>query len=60
MDDMRDELLTLAEAAKLLKVNPRTLNRWEKLGAVAFVRLPFGRPRISAAEVRRLMGNAKE
>ena len=57
MDDMAEQLLTLAEAARMLKVHPRTLTRWAKLGSVTLVRLPTGnRPRMTTAEVRRLMG----
>jgi excisionase family DNA binding protein len=60
MHDMTEQLLTLAEAAKMLQVHPRTITRWAKSGVVTLVRLPLGdRPRITLAEVRRLMGAAK-
>jgi len=34
------EVLTYDEAAKLLKVSPRTLERWTREGLVPYIRLP--------------------
>lgn len=55
MQDMNEQLLTLPEAARLLKVHPRTLSRWARQGSIALVRLPMGRPRIALSEVNRIM-----
>ncbi len=35
-----EELLTYREAAVLLKVSPRTLERWTREGRVPYIRLP--------------------
>ena len=37
--DDQNELLTLEEAAKILKVNPETLRRWDKEGHLKAVRV---------------------
>jgi len=56
-----DELITLREAAQLLKVTPRTINRWEKEGKVSLVFLPIGnRPRIKISELNRIMNETKK
>jgi len=36
-----EELLTLKEAAKILKVNPKTISRWQKEGKVTLTFLPI-------------------
>lgn len=36
----RDEILTYCEAAELLKVSARTLERWTREGLVPYIRLP--------------------
>jgi putative resolvase len=56
MNDMNEQLLTLSEASKILKVHPRTISRWARNGKVTLVFLPIGnRPRITKSEVDRLM-----
>jgi len=51
-----EELLTLKEAAKILKVNPKTISRWQKEGKVTLTFLPIGnRPRIKRSELNRIM-----
>lgn len=51
-----ETLLTLPQAARMLKVHPVTLKRWAQAGKVELVRLPIGnRPRITLTEVTRLM-----
>jgi len=51
MMDKIDELLTLKEAAKILKVHPNTILRWAKAGKISLVFLPVGnRPRIKKSE----------
>lgn len=50
-----DELLTMEEAARILKVHPVTLKRWARLGKLSIVRLPVGkRPRVPRSEIERL------
>lgn len=36
---MTDQLLTITEAAKYLKVNPMTIRRWAKNGRLGFIRV---------------------
>ena len=53
---MNEQLLTLNEASKILKVHPRTISRWARNGKVTLVFLPIGnRPRITKSEVDRLI-----
>ena len=40
-----EELLTLGEAAKLLKVHPNTLRLWDKKGVLTAVRIGVKRAR---------------
>jgi excisionase family DNA binding protein len=55
-----EELLTLKEAAKILKVNPKTISRWQKEGKVTLTFLPIGnRPRIKRSELNRIMNSTK-
>ena len=35
-----EEILTYEEAARLLKISPRTLERWTREGLVPYIRLP--------------------
>lgn len=51
--DMPDEpeFLNRTEAAALLRVSPRTLDRWVKLGRVPAGRTPGGAPRFRRAEL---------
>ena len=35
-----EEILTYDEAARLLKISPRTLERWTREGLVPYIRLP--------------------
>ena len=45
------DLLTPPQAAELLGVNPRTVNRWVEDGRIPFVALPSGRKRIRRSDV---------
>lgn len=49
------ELLTVAQAAKLLNIHPRTLRRWTKAGIAQDMRTPTNQRRFTLAEVERLM-----
>jgi putative resolvase len=57
---MSDELLTTAEAAKMLKVSQKTIDRWVRLGHLRAVRLPTGRYRVSRAEIERMLREVRE
>ena len=50
-----NELLTVAQAAKLLNIHPRTLRRWTKTGIAQDLRTPTNQRRFTLAEVERLM-----
>ena len=55
-----EELLTLKEAAKILKVHPNTISRWQKAGIITLTFLPIGnRPRIKKSELNRIMNSTK-
>lgn len=55
-----NELLTVAEAAKLLNIHPRTLRRWTKDGIANALRTPTNQRRFTLEEVQRLMPKAPE
>lgn len=52
---MPDDLLTLREAAAMLRVSTFTVVRYCKSGKLAEIKLPTGHRRIPRAEVERLL-----
>jgi excisionase family DNA binding protein len=48
-------MLTVAEAASLLRVAPKTIKNWARVGKIASVRLPSGHIRIPADAVKRIV-----
>jgi len=61
MSEVKDQYLTIREAAERLNVNPRTINRWIHKGELDAVKLPGragGEFRVSSAELERLLGEA--
>jgi putative resolvase len=56
---MSGELITTAEAARLLSVSQTTIDRWIRLGHLRAVRLPSGRYRVPREEVDKLLREAK-
>lgn len=52
MPDMTNDLLTLQEAADLLRVHTRTLTRWGRAGMIRLIPLPKGY-RVERAEIER-------
>jgi len=54
------ELLTVAQAAKLLNIHPRTLRRWTKTGIAQDLRTPTNQRRFTLEEVERLMPRQAE
>lgn len=55
-----NELLTVAQAAKLLNIHPRTLRRWTKAGIAQDMRTPTNQRRFTLEEVERLMPRQAE
>jgi len=51
-----DRLLTVSEAAKLLKVSPLTVRRYIYAGKLKAIKTPGGRNRIPLSEIERLVG----
>ncbi len=51
---------TMREAAKILGVSVRTLQRWDKAGKIRCVRTVGGRRRIPESEIRRILGLSEE
>ena len=45
-------LLTPAEVAALLRVDPKTVTRWARTGKLSSIRTPGGHRRYSESEVR--------
>jgi excisionase family DNA binding protein len=50
----QDRLLSAAEAAAMLRVDPKTITRWAKQGRLHSVRTLGGDRRYPASDVRRL------
>jgi excisionase family DNA binding protein len=48
-------LLTPAEVAAMLRVDPKTVTRWARGGKLSSIRTPGGHRRYSEAEVRALL-----
>ncbi|MEN6623840.1 MAG: helix-turn-helix domain-containing protein [Smithella sp.] len=56
MDNINDQqLYTISEAAELLRVNPITIRRWSKEGKINIIRIFNGKPRITKAEMDRVL-----
>ena len=52
----KDRLLTVSEAARLLRVSPLTVRRYIYSGKLKAVKTPGGRNRIPLSEIERLVG----
>ena len=52
-----EELLTPAEVALMLRVDPKTVTRWAKAGKLSSIRTPGGHRRYRASEVRAFAAN---
>jgi len=50
-----ERLLTPAEVAALLLVDPRTVTRWANKGRISSIRTPGGHRRFREAEIRALL-----
>ena len=51
-----DKLYKLHEAAKILGVSTKTLQRWDNAGKIKMVRTPTDRRRVPESEVKRFLG----
>jgi excisionase family DNA binding protein len=49
------DLLTLAEAAKLLRVSKRALHRWRAMGLIKTIRPCGGWPLVARSEIERVL-----
>jgi excisionase family DNA binding protein len=58
MPDMTNDLLTLQEAAAMLRVHTRTLTRWGKAGMIRLIPLPKGY-RVERAEIERFKAESE-
>lgn len=52
-----EKLYRMNEAAKILGVTVKTLQRWDHSGKAVFVRTPNGQRRLPESEINRLMGS---
>jgi excisionase family DNA binding protein len=50
-----DRLLTPAEVAAMLRVDPKTVTRWARGGKLSSIRTPGGHRRYSESEVKALL-----
>lgn len=55
-----DELLTPGEAARMLRVDPKTVGRWADAGKLSSIRTLGGHRRFNAAELRALTAPSRE
>lgn len=53
-----DDLLTIAEAAAILRVSYSTLHRWERAGQIRVERTPTRQRRYRRAEIEAALGRA--
>lgn len=63
MQDVKDELITMQEAAMRLCVTPQTIRTWGRMGLIHLIRLPRGMFRVPRSEVDRILAegtNAKQ
>ena len=51
-----NRLLTPAEVAAMLRVDPKTVTRWARAGKITAIRTLGGHRRYRASEVRALLG----
>jgi len=54
-----EEMLTPAEVARMFRVDPKTVMRWNQQGRLSSVRTPGGHRRFPAAEVRALLNGTR-
>jgi excisionase family DNA binding protein len=54
-EPVAERLLTPAEVAGMLRVDPRTVSRWHRKGRIAGFRTPGGQRRFRESDVRALM-----
>ena len=54
---MRGWLLTPKQVADLLKVTPRTINRWAHDGEIPSITLPSGKFRFRSRDIEDLVGH---
>ncbi len=50
----------MREAAKILGVSVRTIQRWDKSGKIRCIRTPGGKRRVPESEIRRILGLSEE
>lgn len=55
-----DMILTPAEVAKKLRLDPKTVARWAELGRIPSIKLPSGHRRYRAADVDAIIGRKAE
>lgn len=51
-----EELMTPAQVAKVLALDPKTVTRWARAGTVPCITLPSGHRRFRRSDVDRLLG----
>lgn len=51
-----EELMTPAQVARVLALDPKTVTRWARAGTVPCITLPSGHRRFRRSDVDRLLG----
>ncbi len=60
VDKMAEELITVEDAAKILKVRPETIRRYIKNGHLQALTLPGGDYRLREADIQKLLTRAAQ
>jgi excisionase family DNA binding protein len=58
-DDRDDEILTAREVARLFRVDPKTVSRWERTGRLRAFKTPGGHRRFRRGDVERAISEAR-
>jgi excisionase family DNA binding protein len=55
-----EQLLTPSEVAAMVRVNPKTVTRWERAGKISAIRTLGGHRRFKASEIRKFLDQVDE
>jgi excisionase family DNA binding protein len=58
-DERSDEIMTVREVARLFRVNPKTVSRWERAGRLRAFKTLGGHRRFRRGEVERAIAEAR-
>jgi excisionase family DNA binding protein len=58
MNTPEQELVTVSEIARMFRVSPKTVSRWERQGRIQAIKTPGGHRRFRAQDVQDLWNTA--